>query len=98
MITAGNTIKALVEVARAKPELADWLAGEILKVREYHYDTPECESIAAGHVLKNITGLWDLLSPGVREQVLQFARAELASSRPATAKKAVKLLKTHSPA
>jgi hypothetical protein len=98
MITAGNTIKSLVEIACAKPELADLLAAEIIKVRDYHYDTPECKSIAAGHALKNITGVWGLLSPAVQEQVLQFARSELASGRPATAKKAQNLLNKYAAA
>ena len=97
LITAGNAIKALVEIARAKPQLADQLAGEILKVKSYRYDTAECESIAAGHVLKNIEPIWGLLSPAVQEEVLLFARSELQNNRPATAKKARQLLKKHAP-
>lgn len=97
MITAGNTIKALGEVIKAKPTLADPLTREILKVKNYHYDTEECDNIAIGHALKNLEPVWELLSTDVQGEVIQFARGELHNPRPATAKKAEKMLKKVAP-
>ena len=95
MITAGNTIKALTEIIKARPVLADSLAREILKVKNDHYDTQECDNIAIGHALNHLEQVWDLLSGDVQGEVIQFARGELHNSRPATVKKAEKLLKKH---
>ena len=95
MITAGNTIKALIEVIKAKPTLAGPLAREILKVKNYRYDSAECDHIAIGHALKNLEPVWDLLPGDVQGEVIQFARGELQNPRPATAKKAEKILKKH---
>jgi hypothetical protein len=78
-----------------KRVLADALTREILKVKSYHYDTPECDNIAIGHALKNLEQVWDLLSGDLQDAVIQFARVELHNSRPATVKKAEKLLKQH---
>jgi len=95
MITAGNTMKALIEVIQAKPVLADPLTREILRVKNYHYDTQECDHIATGHALKNIEQIWELLSRDVQGEVIQFAQGELHNPRSATANKAQKLLKKH---
>lgn len=92
MITAANTIKSLTEIAKAKPELADELVQEILKVKKYKYDSEECSNIAVGHALKNIESILNLLTEDTKNQVMEFAQAEISNTRPATAKKAQKLL------
>jgi hypothetical protein len=97
MITAANTIESLVKIAEAKPGLADRVVSEILKVREYQYDTDECSNIAIGHALKNIEKVWDLLSDGVKDQVINSAKEAVGNSRPATARKAKGLLDRRRP-
>ena len=97
MITAANTIESLAKIAEAKPGLADRVVSEILKVRDYQYDTDECSNIAIGHALKNIEKVWDLLSDNVKDRVINFAKEAAGNSRPATARKAKGLLDRRRP-
>lgn len=96
MITAGNTIKSLVEIAKAKPKLADKITFEIMRVKDYKYDTKECADIAIGHALKNLEQIWNLLNNDSKSLLLKFAFDELGNSRPATARKAEHLLSKYS--
>ena len=91
MITAANTVKAAARVARARPEIADTIVKEILAVDRGKYRTPMCREIAVGHALTAMEGLFDLIQD--RPRVVRFARKHLRSSRPATRKKAGRLLR-----
>ena len=89
MITAGNTAQALGNIAKNKPELADGITSELLKVENYKYDTEECNRIACGHVIKSFESYLKLPDKNVHD----FLARQTKSSRHATSLKAQKLLK-----
>jgi hypothetical protein len=91
LIAAANTIQGAAEIARAKPHLAERIAKEILKVSRARYATPECRNVAAGHAIQALDRFFEHIPK--KKPVLAFVESELASSRPATRKKAVKFLK-----
>jgi len=91
MITAANVIRGGARVARAQPELADRIAGEMLKVRKARYKTAECRNVAIGHAILALGDCFSLLRN--QRQVIQFVRDQLTNSRPATRKKAEQFLK-----
>jgi hypothetical protein len=93
MITAANTIRAAANIAAARPELADRIARELLKVAGARYRTAECRQIAIGHAIEAL----DRFFPAIerRKPVLEFVEKQLASRRPATRKKAERFLRRH---
>ncbi len=91
MITAANAIQGGARIAVAQPRLADRIASEILKVRRARYQTPECRNVAAGHALLALGDMFHLLKH--RNPALRFVRSQLRNPRPATRKKAEKLLR-----
>lgn len=91
MISAANAIRGGARVARARPELADRIAAEILKVARARYATPECRNVAIGHAVVALEEIMDSLQD--RTPVLQFVRKQLRNSRPSTRGKARNFLK-----
>jgi hypothetical protein len=91
MITAANVVRGGPAIVRAKPHLADKIAGEILKVGRAHYATAECRNVAIGHAIIAFSEFYDLLRKPA--PVLGFVRRQLKNSRPATRKKAKRFLK-----
>jgi hypothetical protein len=91
MITANNTIGALTEIALAKPKYQKKIADEILKVENYKYDTSECRCIACGRVILALEQFPNNIKK--QKKVIEFVKRQTRSRRPATAKKADKLLK-----
>ncbi len=91
MITAANIIGGAARIARAKPELAERIAREVLKVKQARYATPECRNVAIGHALNALGELSGLLADP--QPLAAFARGQLKNPRPATRKKAEHLLK-----
>jgi hypothetical protein len=96
MITAANIIKSSWKLAIAKPELADRIACEILKVRSARYinhgqTSPECKNIACGHAIDSFSLFFDKIEN--KTPVFVFIKKQLKNSRPAVAKKAKKFLK-----
>jgi hypothetical protein len=91
MITASNTIRAAASIAIAKPELADRIAGELLKVGRAKYQTAECRQIVIGHAIEAL----DRFFPQIRrpKPVVAFVKKHLASTRAATRKKAERFLR-----
>jgi hypothetical protein len=90
MITAANVIRGGAEIARAKPQLADRIAAEVLKVARGRFQTPECRNIAIGHAITALGEFSCLLQKP--KPVRQFVRRQLKNSRPATRKKATRFL------
>lgn len=90
LIDAGNTIRGAALIAEAKPYLAPVIVRNILKVERATYATPECRNIAIGHALTALTRLLPLL--GEARALRRFATRQHGNSRPATRKKAEKLL------
>jgi hypothetical protein len=91
MITAANVIRAGARIALAKPELADRIAAEVLKVSTARYQTAECRNVVIGHALLALGEFFHLLKQPA--PVIQFVTAQTANPRPATRKKAGKLPK-----
>jgi len=96
MITAANVIGGGARMAAARPEWADRISREVLKVAGGRYQTAECRRIAIGQAIKAFDAFFDL----VRDQrpVLRFVKSQLRCPRPATRAKASRFLKRHLPA
>lgn len=88
MISAGHATKALGRIAKAKIEYQNEIIQELLKVEKYRYDSPECRKIAIGHVIESLCGLPIDASANVKAWLTKQTK----NSRPATARKAQKLL------
>lgn len=90
MITAANLIQGGARIAAARPELADRIAAEVLKVGKARYRTAECRNVAIGHAILALGEVFDLLQNPAA--VVRFVRKQLENPRPATRKKAEKFL------
>jgi len=91
MIGAANVIAAAAQIALAKPQFADRISAEILKVERASYRTPECRNVAIGHALQSL----DRFFPHVTQPgpVIEFVQRQLTNPRPATRRKAERFLK-----
>ncbi len=86
MITAANTLKAAVKIARYKHTLVDKISQEILESEKGDYETAECNNIVIGHAIKTLNELFPLLKS--KKQAFEFVKRQLKNKRPATRKKA----------
>ena len=93
MITAANIIQSAPVIARARPEWAERMARQILRVETAHYKTPECRNVAIGHAIKALGQLFPLLQKP--RSVIEFVRRHTGNSRAATRKKAELFLARH---
>jgi hypothetical protein len=91
MITSANAIAGAARIAASQPRLANRIISKILEVEHANFQTEECRHIAIGHALKALGSLEDL--GGQRDQVVAFANRQTTNPRPATGKKAERLLK-----
>ena len=91
LIDANNTMSGATAIALARPELADKVVAHILKAERGRYATPECRNVAIGRALECLARLLTVV-PDPRP-IQRFARRQVKNSRPATAKKAQRLLK-----
>lgn len=96
MITAGNTLKALTEIAEAKPARADEIVKHMTKVWGYEYQTDECLRILKGLSFVLFERLWPLVGSATQNNLLKLAKAEQHNTRSTTAKKAQRFLQKHS--
>ena len=92
MITAANIIQGGARIAKAKPQLADRIAAEVVKVARARYQTPECRNVAIGHAIVALGGMLPLLRDP--KPAVQFVRKQIRNPRPATRKKAEQFLKS----
>jgi hypothetical protein len=88
MITAGNAIKSLIIIGKSRPDLANNIAKELVKVERYKYDTEECKNILLGLIFASIFQIWGSLNAKSKNSLLELAKANTSNSRNATAKKA----------
>jgi len=93
LITAANVVKAAAKIALAKPELADRIAKELLKVEGARYQTTECRDIALGHAIGSLDQFFDQLKD--KEPVIDLIRRQLKNPRNATRRKAEAFAKKH---
>ena len=87
MITAANTIKGAAIIAQSKPKLVENIVAAIMCAEHGKYATPECRNIAIGHALQALTTM-----KATGREVRRFAARHVDNPRPATAKKAARLL------
>lgn len=91
LITTNHCIFALDKIADNKTEYKEYILQEFLKITNDTFDTEECKNIAVGKVL-------DVLKPDIKnyehnKEVLSFIKKASVSTRNATLKKALLLLK-----
>ena len=94
MITAANVIGGAARIALARPDLADRIALEILKVSRARYQTTECRNVAIAHAVRAFDGILELLRNP--EPVFRFVRRQLRNPRPAARKAAEHFLQRRS--
>jgi hypothetical protein len=98
LIPAANVIGNSVKIAESKPELADRIAEEILKVEKAEYLnkgilSPECNNVACGQAIKTFDSLFAMIEH--KKPVIEFAKRLLKSTRGPVVKSAEKFLKKH---
>ncbi len=89
LITVNNTILALIEIAKNKPEHSDRIMDELLKIEDYRLETPECTNIAIGKTLIAFDRLKSLIKD--KRRILPFIEKQKNNPRNATRKKALML-------
>ncbi len=93
MITAANVIGGAARIALARPEWADRITAEVLKVGRAHYQTDECRNVAIGHAIQTFDQIVHLMQDA--KPVIRFVQRQLKNDRPATRKKAARFLRRH---
>jgi hypothetical protein len=91
LIAANHAIAALANIGRAFPKEQKKITASLLAIEDAVFKTDECRNIAIG---KTIVALATFLDSGnAPKEVIEFARRQTVNRRPATAKKAVSLLR-----
>jgi len=100
MVAAATVIGSAAAIARAKPAMTDRIVKRILRVETAAYEhggklSPECRNVACGHAIDALDAVYRGQAPPA--PVVEFARRQLRSTRPAIRKKAAAFLKVHAP-
>lgn len=100
MITAANIVGNSWKIARAKPDLADRIAGELLRVEDAVYESkgkpsPECRNVVIGVAIDSFARFYDVLEN--KKPVEDFIRRQLKNTRKQVAEKAGRFLETSAP-
>jgi hypothetical protein len=90
LIDANNTMGGATAIALARTDLTDKIVAHILKVERGRYATPECRNVAIGHAIECLARLLPAVADA--RPIQRFARRQMKNSRPATGKKAQRLL------
>jgi hypothetical protein len=90
LITASNAAMCLTEIAKNKPYLRSKIFGELIKVEDYKYKTPECTNVVIGNVIKALVPFAKELSK--YRNVMNFINRQTKISRASVAIRASKLL------
>ncbi len=98
MITAATVVGNAWKIVQAKPALEPEVTRRILAIPQVVYlykgePSPECNRVLCGHALACLDRYYD--QSGSQAAILDFARSQLASERPAVARKAAQFLKQH---
>ena len=91
LITVNNTILALTEIAKSKPEHSDRIMDELLKIEDFRLETTECTNIAVGKTLIAFDRLKGLIKD--KRKIIPFIEKQKNNPRNATRKKALMLSK-----
>lgn len=90
MITAANLVGVSAIIATAKPELQPKITDKLLSINQTHHGS-ECRNILKGHAITTFEAYFQDSSD--KKRILDFIKAELKNTRPATRKKAERFLK-----
>jgi hypothetical protein len=91
LIAANHAISAASTIARTKPAFQERILRELLAVEGYSFETDECHNIALGKVLDAIHSSFS--GEEWRGETDPFVRRQLGNNRPATRKRAERLMK-----
>lgn len=91
LVTAANILASSGRIARYRPDLADRITAELLKVDDIPLPTPECREVARGHVLASFTEYPEMLKHNLRAR--DFISRCTASHRPAVKEKTEELIR-----
>lgn len=96
MITANHAVASLLEIAKVEFTLQDEIVEEILKTKEYKYDTEECKNIVYGNIIKGMDTCYPTIrNETTKKKVVEFIKKQKENTRNATKKKAEGFLKRH---
>jgi hypothetical protein len=98
MITAANIIRSSATIVQAKPELANAIKREILKVEKANFlikgcPSPECRNVAIGHAISAFDRFFDRIDD--KADILKFVKRQLKNARKPVAKKAEQFIGKH---
>ncbi|TAK57623.1 MAG: hypothetical protein EPO24_09690 [Bacteroidetes bacterium] len=91
LITAAHSISALAHIAKELPELRTTILTQLLKVEQYTYETIECRNIVIGKTLLALNNFTNELTK--LKGASAFIERQTSNTRPATKKKAERLLR-----
>lgn len=99
MITASNIVGASVRIVHSKPELADRIADEILKVETATYlnkgaPSPECRNVVTGQAIDTFDQIYGYL--GTKSPILKFVARQENNPRKSVARKVERFLRKYS--
>jgi len=97
MVTVANLIAASGKIATAKPQLANKIAEELLKVEKLAVTphlTEECKLVIAEHAIESFSQFFDKLDPKTQRAVYGFVERQLGSTRQSLRKQAAAFIKT----
>ena len=89
MITVNHTILCLMHIAIAKPEYKNKITKELLKIKNYEYDTDECKNIIYGKMIEAFDKYILKIDPNVKA----FVEEQINNTRNPVKKKAEKFLR-----
>jgi hypothetical protein len=89
MIPAANVAGYSGKIAKAKPELQNRITERLLDIDKTHHSS-ECKNIIKGKALLSFNEYFEDSSD--KEKIVEFVKNELNNKRPATRKKAEKIL------
>lgn len=96
MITANNTIKALVKIIEARPKIKNKILKEVIKVEKYKYYnkgelSPECRNITIGHAIDALSEFKDDIKN--KKEFINFIKRQTKNTRQTVRKRADNLFK-----
>lgn len=95
LITAANVIGGAARIALAKPDLAERIVKDLMKVETAVCQVDECRNVALGYVIIAFDQSLDHIVD--RRPVEALIKKQLSNTRRATRKKAEKFLEKHYP-
>lgn len=90
---ASNVIKGSKVIIQSKPDLAENIINEILKIEKNKYETTECKEILQSQAIDLFYNLFEKLPQ--KENIEKFVKENLNSNRVSTKKKAEIFMKKY---